>query len=113
MKTLLALLILIIVGVLGYNYYQPHIRVSNPQVTVTSKYLKPQVIGTQEVCGSNAPACIRINLPDKQYELNDFKMYDRDCIAFISLPDYVGRSYCGPYKLQWIGPETTRHDKTQ
>ena len=74
---------------------------------VASKQVKPQTIGTQEVCSFNAPPCIKLVTPTDSYGLNDFRLYNRNCIAFVSLPDKVQRSYCGVFELKWLPTEST------
>lgn len=51
--------------------------------------------------------CIEIRQDDgRKFKVNDFYFPRRGCIGFISLPDKRERSYCGPYKMEWIGPNT-------
>ena len=76
-----------------------------PKPAVAAQHARPQVIGAQEVCSFDAPPCIKLVTPEQSYGLNDFRLYNRNCIAFVSLPDHVQRSYCGPFSLQWQGPQ--------
>ncbi len=55
-----------------------------------------------------AEPCIKIIQSDgKEYKLNDFKFMPNHCIEFVSLPDSKSHYYCGSYKLDWIGPNTS------
>lgn len=102
MKRLALIIALSLLALIAYNHYH-HARVV-PTKPVTSQQLKPQVVGSQEVCGSDSPPCIKLVTPEISYDLNDFRLYNRNCISFVSLPDKVQRSYCGPFTLKWEGP---------
>ncbi len=59
------------------------------------------------VCSRTAPPCIRITLADGTTDkLNDFRFLPNHCIAWVSSLDRKDKQACGPYNLQWIGPET-------
>ena len=104
-KRIALLIALLLVGLIAYSHY--HHEPVAPKPVAAIKPIQPQRIGTQSVCGSDAPPCITLKTPEQSYGLNDFRLYNRDCISFISLPDHVQRSYCGPFSLQWTGPEST------
>ena len=69
----------------------------------------PKPVVSSNVCGSYAPACIKMTTLGKSYQFNDFKFMPNNCISFIQLPEHKPGSYCGVYQLTWVGPNTTPH----
>ena len=70
---------------------------------VAKQAAKPAPVSSG-VCSSNAPPCIEMITPDRTYMFNDFRFKPNGCITFDALPGHVAGNYCGPFRLNWIGP---------
>lgn len=69
--------------------------------------VKNSAVASETPCTKEA--CIEIIQADgSKFQLNDFRFFadaGKKCIAFITFPNGEGKTTCGDYHLEWIGPE--------
>lgn len=95
MKRIIAIILIIILLLIARPW---HSSAPTPKQVV-----KPKAV-SGGVCGFDAPPCISMTTPDKNYQFNDFRFKPNGCIEFDALPEHKAGSYCGPFELHWIGP---------